>query len=286
MSRVRLTWVVDDVAPAPLRAEHGYALWIESAAGQVLFDTGGSGETLIHNLELLDLDPQKLDAVILSHAHDDHTGGLPMLAPRLSPGTPVFAHPTLFRARYSRKSGTPQTRGIPVTRTSLDAHVSFRFNRDPIEVLSGVWTTGEIAPRPEPEGRSRWHFIERAGAFVADPYEDDLSVVLEVAPDRLVLICGCCHAGLLNTLATVRRHWSGEIAAIVGGVHLAHAPEAVVARTVDVLSRMPGLQYLWLGHCSGAAISETARVALVEVEVAQRTAGQHLVLERGEVVCA
>jgi 7,8-dihydropterin-6-yl-methyl-4-(beta-D-ribofuranosyl)aminobenzene 5'-phosphate synthase len=286
MSRVRLTWVVDDIAPAPLQAEHGYALWIETAAGQVLFDTGGSGETLLHNLECLDLDPQALDAVILSHGHDDHTGGLPMLARHLSPSTPVFAHPTLFRARYSLKSGTPRMRGIPVPQASLDADVSFRFSRDPIQVLPGVWTTGEIAPRPEPEGSSRWHVIERAGAFVPDPYEDDLSLVLEVASDRLVLICGCCHAGLLNTLATVRRHWSGEIIAIIGGVHLANAPEAVVARTVDVLRQMPGLQYLWLGHCSGATVSEMARMALAEVTVARRTAGQRLAFEGGVVVCA
>ncbi|MBN1247160.1 MAG: MBL fold metallo-hydrolase [Anaerolineae bacterium] len=286
MSTVKLTWVVDDEAAAPLRSEHGYALWVETAAGRVLFDTGGSGETLLHNLSVLGLNPETLDAVVLSHGHDDHTGGLAALAEHLSPGTPVVAHPTLFRARYSRHSGDLEHRGIPVTQASLEDSLTFRFSRDPVQVLPGVWTTGEVQPRPEPEGRSRWHFIAQGDGLVPDPYEDDLSLVLDIGSDRLVLVCGCCHAGLLNTLATVRRNWSGKIVSIVGGVHLANAPQEVIGRVVDMLGGMSGLRHLWLGHCSGRAIGEAASVALQGVIVEARTAGHSVTYEDGDSVCA
>lgn len=169
---VELTWVVDDVAAAPLLAEHGFALWIEAPSGRVLLDTGGSGRVLLHNLEVLGLDPSRLDAVILSHAHDDHTGGLVSLLGALRSGAAIHAHPSLFTERYSTKSGAAEARGMRLAREELSAQVDLRLSAAPVEVVPGVWTTGEIGQRAHPEGRSRHHFVERDGRLVADPYED------------------------------------------------------------------------------------------------------------------
>lgn len=282
---IELTWVVDDVAASPLRAEHGYAMWITTRVGQVLFDTGGSGSTLLHNLDTLDLAPERLDAVALSHGHDDHTGGLAALSEHLVPTTPVVAHPTLFRARYSGKSGEMVMRGIPVPQSELVDKVALRFSREPVALIPGVWTTGEISPRPEPEGRSRWHHIMENDDFVSDPYEDDLSLVVEVSDDALAVVCGCCHAGLLNTLQTVKRHWSSSVVAIVGGVHLANASADVIDDVTDALREISSLRYLWLGHCSGDAKCEAARSALPGVTVLDETAGRRMIFESGEVRC-
>ncbi len=98
VSDVQLTWVVNDVALGPLRQEHGYAVWIKMPGGTVLLDTGGSGDVLVGNLAALGLNPADLDAVVVSHAHDDHTGGLSDLLPLLRPGTPLYAHPDVVQA--------------------------------------------------------------------------------------------------------------------------------------------------------------------------------------------
>ena len=282
---VVLTWIVDDVASRPLRAEHGYAMWISAPGGQVLLDTGGSGDVLLHNLSVLGLDPERLDALVLSHGHDDHTGGLAELLSHLRPGTPVFAHPTLFTQRYSTKSGELRERGLRVSQDDLPGHVDFRFNAGPIEVVPGVWTTGEVQPRPDPEGRSPHHFVKCGDDMVADPYADDLSLVVRVAADRMLLLCGCCHAGLLNTLAQARRVRQEPIVAVAGGVHLAGAVNEVIDKTVSTLGTMDGLRTLWLGHCSGQEILEAARADLSEVLVRQGSGGEHLIIDAGEVVC-
>ena len=217
---IELVWVVDDNADAPLRSEHGLAVWVETEHGALLLDTGGSGDVLLHNMHHLGLDPGRLSAIVLSHAHDDHTGGITALLPLLSPGTALYAHPAVFRQRFSASSGVMQPRGLQAAAEVLSARLEVHLSRSAQSVLPGVWTTGEIAPRPHPEGRSRYHYVQRDGVFAADPYEDDLSLVIRPAEDELFLLCGCCHAGLLNTLDLVARSWSGRLSGIGGGVHL------------------------------------------------------------------
>lgn len=270
-----LTWVVNDVAGHPLRAEHGFAVWIEAPGGCALFDTGGSGPVLTHNLAALDLALPMVDAIALSHAHDDHTGGLIEALHALRPDTPIYAHPTLFRPRYSDSTGAMTSRGLSLTREALDAQADLRLSAEPQEIVPGVWTTGAIAPRPEPEGRSPHHFTREGDAYVPDPYSDDLSLVLAVE-DGVFLLCGCCHAGLLNTLAQVQRTWDQPIVGIGGGTHMGGADAATIARTVAVLQNLPDLRYAWLGHCSGEDFVDALAAALPDDVVRRAVAGQSL----------
>ena len=275
---ITLTWVVDNIADPPLHAEHGLAVWIEAPSGNVLLDTGASGAALLHNLALLGLDPARLDAVVLSHAHDDHTGGLPALLPRLRPRIPLYAHTTLFRPRFSRKSGAMQSRGMPLPEVEVARFVDLRLTDEPAEVLPEVLTTGQIRVRREPEGRSPHHFIREQVDYVADPYTDDLSLVLRVGTDRSFLLCGCCHAGLLNTLHAVRELGSDRLVGVGGGVHLTGASPELVRRTAATLRSMEGLEQLWLSHCSGDAFLDTLSVDSGAAIFRRGAAGQRLVL--------
>ena len=272
-----LTWVVNDVANAHTRAEHGFACWIETAQGSVLFDTGSSGELLLDNLSRLELDPANIDALVISHAHDDHTGGLPALLPTLRAGTPLYAHPTLFRSRYSFRNQQYRSRGIPLDRQTLAARLDLRLSAEPQEVLPGVWTTGEITPRPEPEGRSAHHFIREGERYARDPYQDDLSIVLQTG-EGIWLLCGCCHAGLLNTLYHVQRTWPGPSVGIVGGTHLTNATQETIQKTRDFIVNMPALRHVWLGHCSGDEFMQTMARALPAERYRAGQAGDRLVL--------
>ena len=265
---MRLTCLVDNAVRPHSRyqGEHGLAFLVEAEAGRVLFDTGASGDVLLHNLEVAGVEPTEIDALVLSHGHRDHTGGLPAFLAR-RPGLPVYAHPDLPRERFSRREGEMRSVGIPLPLETLRRQADLRLSAEPQEVLPGVWTTGEIADRPEPEGRSDRHFVRAVGAkpgspWVADPYRDDMALVLETA-QGLVLVCGCCHAGLLNTLFHVRRVFGRDPVAVVGGTHLIAADESHLRRLVEVLGSM-GPPSLHLNHCTGQAAYVTLALAFGE----------------------
>ena len=266
---MNVTCVIDDAVQrsSPFWGEHGLAFLIETEAGRVLFDTGQSGTVLLHNLDLLGVDPATIDALAISHAHYDHTGGLSALLDRVRPGTPLYANPDLFRERFSRREGEPRSVGLSLTREELAAWLTLELSSTPQEIIPGVWTTGEISERPDPEGSSAYHLVRDGDTFVADPYRDDMALVLEIADrgrsgDRLVLLCGCCHAGLLNTLAHVQRIFERPIVAVAGGLHLTSASTDYLQRVSDVLVGMESVQRIYPNHCTGEAAFITLTLTL------------------------
>jgi len=254
---MRVTCVVDDAVcdHSTFWGEHGLAFLIETESGSVLFDTGQSGTVLLHNLELLGIEPKAISALAISHAHYDHAGGLPALLDRgsvgdLRPtGIPLHAHPDLFRERFSRREGSLESVGLPVEREALEQRLTLQLSAEPTEILPGLWTTGEMTDRTEPEGRSAHHLIRGMEGWEPDPYRDDMALVLETG-SGLVLLCGCCHAGLLNTLAHVRRTFGTDITAVAGGTHLLHADEAHLRHVTEALRDL-GVPRLYLNHCTG-----------------------------------
>ncbi len=120
----------------------------------------------------------------------------------------------------------------------------------PLEIVPGVWTSGEIRDRSAPEGRSPHHFVHQEDeGFIPDPYWDDLALVLK-AEAGWVVFCGCCHAGLVNTLRHVERTFGGPIRGVVGGAHLIEADDAHLEETVRLLADL-AVPHLWLNHCTG-----------------------------------
>lgn len=259
---MRVICVVDDAVPhgSPFLAEHGLAFMVETEDGRVLFDTGQSGTVLLHNLALLDLDPATIDAVAISHAHYDHTGGLPLLVRHLRPGTPLYASPDLFRERFSRRAGKIQSAGLSMGREELASRLRLELSAAPREIVPSVWTTGEILERAGPVGSSGYHRMRQGDFRVADAYRDDTALVLG-AGNQLVLLCGCCHAGLLNTVAHVQRIFGKPLAAIAGGLHLAGASQDHLREAGKVLAAMPFLKRVSPNHCSG----KTAVVVLTQI---------------------
>jgi len=260
---MNVTCVIDDAVQrsSSFWGEHGLAFLIETDAGRVLFDTGQSGTVLLHNLDLLGVDPATIDALAISHAHYDHTGGLRALLERVRPGTPLYANPDLFRERFSRRRGEPRSIGLSLTREELAARLALRLNAAPQEIVPGVWTTGEISERPDPEGSSAYHLVREGDIFVTDSYRDDMALVLEMG-DRLALLCGCCHAGLLNTLAAVQRIFEHPIAVVAGGLHLTSASADYLQRVSDVLVETESVQRVYPNHCTGEAAFVTLTLTL------------------------
>jgi 7,8-dihydropterin-6-yl-methyl-4-(beta-D-ribofuranosyl)aminobenzene 5'-phosphate synthase len=248
----KITCVVDNaVQPSSrLQGEHGLAFLIEIESGRVLFDTGQSGAVLLHNLDVLEIEPESIDALAISHAHYDHTGGLPALLGRTHPGLPLHANPDLFRERFSRRGDEFKSVGLPLAQETLRAQTALHLSAEPQQILTGIWTTGEIASRPEPMGSSPHHMIRKGDSLIPDPYQDDMALVVEVA-SGLLLLCGCCHAGLLNTLSHVKRTFERPIVAIAGGTHLTSASSDHLQHVGQTLLETASLQRVYLNHCSG-----------------------------------
>jgi 7,8-dihydropterin-6-yl-methyl-4-(beta-D-ribofuranosyl)aminobenzene 5'-phosphate synthase len=277
---MKVTCVVDNAVQrsSPFWGEHGLAFLIETEAGRLLFDTGQSGTVLLHNLESLGVDPATIDALAISHAHYDHTGGLPALLEHIRSGTPLYANPDLFRERFSRQEGELRSIGLSLTREELAARLTLLLGAAPQEIFPGVWTTGEITSRPEPEGSSARHVVREGEAFAPDPYRDDMALVLEMN-GRLVLLCGCCHAGLLNTLAHVQRTFERPIVAIAGGLHLTSATADHQQRVNKVLVEMESVQRVYPSHCTGEAAFVSLLLTLGPSIVRPCPAGTKLDLE-------
>lgn len=261
--RPKITCVVDDAVQSGsrLQGEHGLAFLIETGSGRVLFDAGQSGAALLNNLAVLGFDPAAIDALAISHAHYDHTGGLLALLERARLSLPLYAHPDLFRERFARRGERPDFIGLPLTRETLEAQATLRLSAEPQQILPGVWTSGEIAPRPEPAGGSPHHLVREEQGWALDPYRDDMALVVE-GTTGLVLLCGCCHAGLLNTLSHVQRTFEHSIVAIAGGTHLTSASPDHLRRVGQALPEMKSVRHVYLNHCSGKVAFQSLLLAL------------------------
>jgi 7,8-dihydropterin-6-yl-methyl-4-(beta-D-ribofuranosyl)aminobenzene 5'-phosphate synthase len=247
---MRLTCLVDNcvMRGSPLWGAHGLSFLIEAQGGDVLWDVGPAPEVLRHNLRALGLEQTPLAAIALSHAHDDHVGGL-AAALELGPKAPIFANEGILEPRYSIRGGKPQAIGLDRSPLLPQVRDRLHLSAAPQEIVAGVRTSGVIGPRPFPLGASQHHRIKEGDALVQDPYHDDMSLVLE-AGDGIVLLCGCCHAGLRNTLATLRAQDKRPLLAILGGTHLEAASDAELEQLIQAL-RAAGSPQLYLNHCTG-----------------------------------
>jgi len=159
----------------------------------------------------------------------------------------------------------------------LRRRADLRLSPEPQEILPGVWTTGEVTHRTEPEGRSPHHFVRGESGMEPDPYRDDMSLVLGTSRG-LALLCGCCHAGLLNTLAHVERVFGRPVVAIFGGTHLISADADHLERVRQRLQEL-SLCRVSPSHCTGETAFHSLLQALGPEIVRPFPAGAQVDLE-------
>lgn len=232
-------------------AEHGFSVFLKTDSGNWLVDTG-SGKTILHNAPELGLDLASVQGVILSHNHWDHTGGLLPVAKAKS-GLEVYAHPALFRETFHDDS-VGDNIGLPYSREELEAHgMTFSLSTEFREIVPGLWLTGEVPRVTEYENDGFSQMVKMQNGYEKDHVSDDQSVVIETEKG-LVVVLGCCHAGIINTLTYISdKMGTKSFYAVFGGTHLAPANDEKLKK---VLADLDGFKIHLLGisHCSGLTI--------------------------------
>ena len=267
---LRITTLVDDyVGHQPrLYAEHGISFLVEISSGKkkknILFDTGQSGTPLLHNMELLDVDPSSIDAVFLSHCHYDHTGGLVEVLTAIGKNNlPVIGHPAIFRDNYVfdpfiRNIGITEKNGIGALE---DRGGQLILIKDPFEIMPGVLSSGEVPRRMDFEQQSVVNYNLVDGALVIDQREDDLSIIVNVKNVGLVVLVGCSHAGIINIINHAKDITGiDKVEAVMGGFPLIKAADEKIFKTARALSELD-IATVIAGHCTGfKACAELDRV--------------------------
>ncbi len=246
---VELTILVDDQVSDPaLRPDHGLSILVSGPNRNILLDAGQDPEILFSNASALSVDLAGIRSVVVSHGHYDHTGGLARLAGRIEQ-LELFAHPGAFARRWVEQPGQPlKNVSCPHSLSKLcDLGAVFHAIRAPELVEPWMLLTGPIGgPRFGPE-----HFVIRKGEqIVPDWFEDEIALLLK-ARRGWVVVTGCCHRGLQNTLKTARFLCRGEpIVAVVGGLHLHSCSNDELRSLVNLLGEF-GNPGLYPCHCTG-----------------------------------
>jgi len=239
-------------------AEWGLSILVEADGARILVDTGLSFSA-VYNAQLMGVDLSTIDCIVLSHGHADHTGGLREVL-KIRGEVEVIAHPDIWAAKYVQRDQQPlQYCGIPFTRQELESRgARFNLAREPVHITEHVMTTGEIPMFSGYEEIENNLFIKEDDQFKPDPLADDLALVIDT-DFGLVIILGCAHRGIINTLRHAQSLTGKELVyAAIGGTHLFRASEERLERTIADLKET-GVQRIGVSHCTGFRAS--ARLA-------------------------
>jgi 7,8-dihydropterin-6-yl-methyl-4-(beta-D-ribofuranosyl)aminobenzene 5'-phosphate synthase len=238
----------------PLLAEHGLSLLVRLRAEghEVLLDTGYSKVALPHNLSRLEIEPEGVDEVVISHGHPDHTGSMVEFLQMRGERTPVVVHPRAFVERWRVLSdGTREGVCQESAEAWEQAGADMIYVEGPRQLTNGCLVTGSVPRRTEFEKVTGRAFRGDRGKAVPDIISDDQAIVINVKDKGLVVITGCAHSGIVNTVLYAQEVTGVErVHAVIGGFHLGNASTETLERSIAELKAVrPRL--VMPAHCSG-----------------------------------
>jgi 7,8-dihydropterin-6-yl-methyl-4-(beta-D-ribofuranosyl)aminobenzene 5'-phosphate synthase len=253
---LEVTILCDNIVGIPLGiGEHGFSAFVERSGESILFDTG-RGTGIVPNSLAFGKDLREVKKICISHGHFDHSEGIVQVL-ALARGAEVCAHPDIFQVRIAdrkdEKGILPNRRfvGIPYRREHLELMgANFRLDREFREIAEGIFLTGEVPRKTSFEKGEPSLMVPSGEGFVQDPFSDDQSLVIRT-PKGLVVVFGCAHSGVINTLLYAReRTGEDRIHAVLGGTHLGFLSEEQQERSIRELKAL-NPQVVAVSHCTG-----------------------------------
>jgi len=243
-------------------AEWGLSMLVKAGGRHILLDTG-STVTTAHNADVLGVDLHKVETIVLSHGHYDHTGGLFSVLDKVRrEEVEIIGHPDIWSRKYSKnkKSGSFRYAGIPFSREAIEGlGANFTLTPDPTWITEDIVASGEEPTATDFEKVADTLYLKEGEQFIQDPMADDQSIFLKTDLGLVVLL-GCAHRGVVNILNYARELTGMEqVYLILGGTHLISASEEQITRTIEALKEAE-VQYIGVSHCTGQ--HGAARLAL------------------------
>lgn len=238
--------------------QHGVSFLLEGAKGsdvmRILVDVGQNSQALLNNMKLMNISPSIIDAVVLTHCHYDHTQGVAKMLREIGKrDIQVIAHRDIFRLNFVTE---PYLRHVGImpgdSREEIEkAGGSLLLTKDPVQLMSGITTTGEVKRQTDFEEVGIALKTIEGGEVVDDQMLDDISVVANINGKGLVIVTGCSHAGIVNIARhAVELTGCDKIEGIFGGLHLVDASDVRIRRTSEELSKL-NPEWICVGHCTG-----------------------------------
>lgn len=246
----KVSIVVDNEAAEGFKSEHGFSACIENDDETIIIDCG-QGEIFLKNLSRLGLSLNQITKLVLSHGHYDHTGSIKDIV-NGADSIMVYAHPDIVQQRFSIHAGkSPKNISISCDQKRAIEKLSqdqIFLSKQPMEIADNIFTTGEI-PRIN-------RLEDTGGPFYLDDKKlnkdlifDDQSLCIKTDLG-IVLITGCCHSGVINTLDYVSQLFDKNIYMVIGGLHLNAASDERVNQTIEAFRKYK-VNKIVPCHCTG-----------------------------------
>jgi len=249
MQDLCITALIENTAASQkLESEHGLSLWINYANRSILFDTGQS-DLLLKNAEILNIDLASADAIVLSHGHYDHTGGLASVL-EIAPKAKIYLHPAAVELKLSGNGSSVRPIGMSDAARAAIQNRRVIWTVAPARLLSGISVTGQI-PRINDFEDVGGAFFNDNDCLKRDELLDDQALFIE-SSRGLIVVLGCAHSGVVNTLNYISKlTGKKKIHALIGGMHLVNANSKRIENTLKTFEKFE-IQKIIPLHCTGA----------------------------------
>lgn len=236
-----------------LLGKHGLSLLLEAERKNgekitILMDTGPSPDVMTHNLDILKLNLNTVNLIFLSHGHYDHTSGLIEVLKRIGRKIPIIAHPKIFNPKYTAKF---RYVGLPFTKFDVEKTGGmFLLAKNSVKIAEDIITTGEIERTTEFEDVKGFITVED-DVFKDDLILDDQALIFNMEDKGLVVVSGCAHAGIINTVKHAQKVTGiKKVYGVLGGFHLEGTSQKRVDLTIEELAKFKP-KIVGPCHCTG-----------------------------------